>query len=62
MHESMNSLKTWAEYLFPILDGVLEDLQLSVDDVQIAKMMTSSGHKDIVLDKDDGRYEKGDIF
>ena len=59
--ESTNSLKTWVKYLFPILDKILEDLQL-VEDVHITNMMVSSGHEDIVLDEDDGEYEKGDIF
>ena len=59
---STNSLKTCVKYLFPVLDGILKDLQLLVEDAQIANMMVWSGHEDIVLDEDDGEYEKGDIF
>ena len=45
---SMNSLKSWTDYLFPVLDSVLEDIQVPIADADISKMMASSGHGDIV--------------
>jgi len=53
---SVNSLKSWTDYLFPVLDSVLEDIQVPIADADISKMMASSGHGDIILEKDDGIY------
>ena len=35
-HENTNSLKTWAECLFPVVGGPLEDLQAPVEDDRVA--------------------------
>jgi len=56
-----NSLKTWVDYLFP-LDGPLESRQTPADDKRIAKAMRVNDHEDVVLEEDDGDYERGDVF
>ena len=55
-------MKAWADYLFPILDDALEEVQFPISDDVIIQMMVSSGHEDVILDEDDGIYEKGDKF
>jgi len=57
-----NGMKAWADYLFPILDDALEEVQFPISDDVIIQMMVSSGHEDVILDEDDGIYEKGDKF
>jgi len=57
-----NGLKTWVDYLFPIMGGPLKDLQVPVDDRRIARAIKASGNGDIVFDEDDGEHEKGDTF
>ena len=39
-----------------------KEIHTPVDDRGIEDMMTVSDHRDIVLEKDDGIYEKGDSF
>ena len=58
----MNGLKSWANYLFPTLEGNLDEIQSPVAENDIARMMASSGHGDVVLDEDNEIYEKGDVF
>ena len=58
----INNLKSWVEYLFPVMDGPLENLQTLVADRQIAKAIKAGGHEDIVLEEDDCKYERGDTF
>jgi len=55
-------VKVWADYLFHILNGVPEEVQFPISDDDIIWMMVSSGHKDVILDEDDGIYEKSDKF
>ena len=50
-HGTTNGLKTWVDYLFPAVDGPLEDHQALVKDRQIAMAMKASGNGDIVLRK-----------
>ena len=40
----------------------LEDLQTLMEDNQIAKVIKTSGHEDIVFEEDNGEYKKGDTF
>ena len=55
-----NGIKVWADYLFPILDGgAPEDVQFPLSEEDIRQKI-SSAHEDIVLEEDDGIYEKGD--
>ena len=58
-HENVNSLKSWVEYLFPVMDGPLESLQTLVGDKRIANAMKAGGHEDVVLEEDDGEYKRG---
>ena len=58
----MNGMKVWAEYLFPILDDAPEEVQFLISDEDITQMMAASGHRDVILDEDNGIYEKGDRF
>ena len=58
----VNSLKSWTDYLFPVLDGVPEYIQVPVTNEHIVMMMASSSHSDIILEEDEGIYEKGDTF
>ena len=60
--ENADGIKVWADYLFSILDGVPEDVQFSIPEEDIRQKMVSSAHEDIVLEEDDGIYERGDRF
>jgi len=42
---NVNSLKTWVEYLFSVVDGPLKALQTLVEDKRIAKAMKAGGVK-----------------
>jgi len=57
-----NGMKVWANYLFPILDCAPEDNQFPIPKEDIRQKMVSSAHEDVILEKDDGMYEKGDKF
>jgi len=48
--------------MFPLLDRASAELQIHMADKQISKAMVTSGHIDVVLEEDDGEYEKGDTF
>ena len=56
MGMGVKSLKNMTDYLFPTLDGISEDIQVLIADEYIARMMTSSGHDNIVLEEDDGVF------
>ena len=56
------SLKPWVNYLFPIVDRPIENIQAPVSERKIAKAMRVENHEDIVLEEDDGEYERGNIF
>ena len=58
----MNGVKVWADYLFPVLYGAQEEVQFPISGDDIIWMIVSSGHEDVILDEDDGIYEKGDKF
>jgi len=51
-----------ANYLFPTLDDAPEEIQVLLVGEHIAAMMLSSRHDDVVLEEDDGIYEKGNKF
>ena len=59
---NMCRLKSWADYLFPTLESVPEEIHTLVADVDIKGMMTVSGHGDIVLEEDNVIYERGGSF
>jgi len=42
--------------------GFLKISRFRVEDKGIAKAMKTGGHEDIVLEEDDGKYERGDTF
>jgi len=54
----VNGMKVSVDYLFPVMDDALEEVQFPISDDDIIRMMVSSGYKDVVLDEDDGIYEK----
>ena len=60
--ENMISLNPWVEYLFPIADGPVENIQALVSERKIAQAMKVRNHEDVVLEEDDGVYERGDVF
>ena len=45
---NVNSLKSWVEYLFPAVDGPIENLQTLVSDKRIAKATKAGEHEDVV--------------
>ena len=53
----MVSLKSWVKYLFPVVDGPIENLQASMSEKTIAKMIRAGNHKDIILEEDDDEFE-----
>ena len=55
--ENINSLKSWVEYLFPVVDGPLENLYTPISDKRISKAMKARNHEDIVMEEDDGEYK-----
>jgi len=57
-----NGIKVWADYLFLVLDGAPENIQFSIPDDDINQKMISSAHEDVVLEEEDGSYEKSDRF
>jgi len=59
---NVSRLKVWADYVIPILKDALEENQFPVAKEDIAWVMASSGHDDVILGEDDRIYEKGDKF
>jgi len=59
---SSNSLKSWADYLFPTLEEAPEEARFTVVEEDILRMMREHDHGDVVLEEDDGIYEKGDTL
>jgi len=57
----VNGLKSWANYLFPTLEGALDEIQLLVAENDITRKIASTRHGD-VLYEDDRIYEKGNEF
>ena len=53
-----NGMKIWQDYLFFVLDDVLKEVQFSISDEDIARVMAASGQGDVFLDEDDDIYEK----
>jgi len=56
------SSKYWGDYLFPNLENTPEEAQCGVVDEDIFRRMKEHAQGDIVLEEDDGIYEKGDIL
>jgi len=48
--------------LFITLEGIPEAIHVPVSDEDSTAMMAVSGHGDVILEADDGIYEKGDSF
>jgi len=59
---NVNNLKSWVEYLFPIVDGAFEILQIPVLDKRIARAMKAGEHGDVILEEDYGEYQRGETF
>ena len=56
------SLKSWGNYLFPDLEGTPEAAHCRVADEDIFCRMQEHSQGDLILEEDDGPYEKGDIL
>ena len=59
---SLNSLKSWADYLFLTLEEAPEEARFGVVEEDILRMMREHNHRDVVLEEDDDIYEKGDTL
>ena len=46
----------------PLSSWIYRKFSNSLDDKRIAKVMKMSNHEDVILEEDDGDYERGDIF
>jgi len=57
-----SSSKSWGNYLFPNLEDAPEAAHYGVADEDIFWRMKEHAQGDIVLEEDDGIYEKGDIL
>ena len=57
-----SSSKSWENYLFPNLKDAPEVTHRGVADDDIFQRMQEHSQRDMVLEEDDGIYEKGDIF
>ena len=45
------------KYLFQVVDGLIENLQTSMSEKTIAKMMRAGNHKDVILEEDGDEFE-----
>ena len=59
---SSNSLKGWADYLFPTLEEALEEARFGEVEEKIFRMMREHDHEDVILEEDTGIYEKRDTL
>jgi len=59
---SPNSLKSWADYLFPNLENAPEEARFGVVEEDILRMMREHDHGDVILEEDDDIYEKCDTL
>jgi len=57
-----SSSKSWGNYLFSNLEDAPEAAHCGVADEDIFWRMKEHAQGDIVLEEDDGIYEKGDIL
>jgi len=56
------SLKSWENYLFPNLEGTPEAAHCGVVNEDIFCRIQDHSQGDLILEEDDGPYEKGDIL
>jgi len=56
------SLTSWVEYSFPVVDGLVKDLQAPMSEKKIVKAMKVGNHEDVVMEEDGNEYERGDVF
>jgi len=57
-----SSLKSWGNYLFPNLEDAPEAADCGVADEDIFQRMKKHAQGVVILEEDDGVYEKGDIL
>ena len=50
-HGNLISLKSWTGYLFPKVDGPVEDLQAPVVEKKIAKVMKAGNHENVIMEE-----------
>jgi len=55
---SSNSLKSWADYLFPTLEKAPEEARFGVVEEDILQMMRKHDHRDVILEEDDGIWKR----
>ena len=56
------SLKSWGNYLFSNMEDAPEVAHWGVADEDIFRRMQEHSQGDMILEEDDGPYEKGDIL
>ena len=56
------SLKSWGNYLFPDMKNTPEVAHSGFADEDIFRQMQEHSQGDLILEEDDGPYEKGDIL
>ena len=59
---SSKSLKSWADYLFPILEKAPKEARFRVVEEDILRMMKEHDHGYVILEEDDSIYEKEDTL
>jgi len=62
MHDNPSNSKSWGNYLFPNLEDAPEAAHCGVADEKIFRRMKEHAQGDIILEEDDGIYEKGDLL
>ena len=59
---NVNGMKTWADYLFPCLDGSPEEISFVDIDEEVKTRMKNNGYGNFILEEDIGPYEPGELF
>ena len=60
--EASCSLKSWGNYLFPDMENTPKAAHCGVADEDIYRRMQEYSQGDLILEEDDGPYEKVDIL
>ena len=56
------SLKSWGDYLFPDMENTPEVAHCGIVDEDIFSRMQKHSQGDLIVEEDDGPYEKGDVL
>jgi len=57
-----DQFEPWVEYLFLVTNEPIKNIQALISERKNAKAMKAGNHEDVVLEEDDGEYERGDVF